>query len=200
MTAFRINLIRDRPVPIHQRAAAAWVLLCGLLAAGLLLSWTIYESCQRLLETKNRQRQCASEQQRFAQQYPEQPDAARFIQRHRMQLEQAAATLDTADRLLSQRHPIAQMLYILTTSLPPHVRLLTLDMPSASCNLRLDLAIPVTPNGKPLDPAQQLKTWRSKAEVQRHLTDIREESSRQMEWEGKPAFLVRITATIRGEE
>jgi Tfp pilus assembly protein PilN len=200
MTVFRINLIRGRPIPLPQRAAIVWLLLLALLAAGWVLAGAIYYSIGGVLQTQNRQRQVAEEQLRFAQQHPDQPDAFRYIQLQRQQLEQAAASLATAGKLLQRRYPTAQMLYAITTALPPHVRLLTLDLPSSSPSLRMELTIPLPPHGKPLDPSQQLKTWRSKAEVQRYLTDIREESSRQMVWEGQPAFLVRITATLREEE
>jgi hypothetical protein len=200
MTVFRINLIRERPVPLPQRATIIWLLLLALLTAGLVLAGSIYYACQSVLQTQNHQRQVAAEQLRFAQQYPDHPDALRFIQFQRQQLAQTAATLDTAGRLLQRRYPTAQLLYVITTSLPPHVNLLTLDIPASSPSLRMDIAIPVAPNGKPFDPSQQLKTWRNKAEVQRYLTDIREESTRQMEWGNQPAFLVRITATMRAEE
>jgi hypothetical protein len=198
MTVFHINLIRERPVPIHQRVATTWIVLAGLLVSGLTLALVIYHSLERILASRHRQRQIASEQQLFLREHPGQEEPLCQIQTQRVQLEQVAARLEISALLLEQRYPTAQVLYLLTSSLPPHVRLLTLDIPTASRNLRMDLAIPVTSNAKALDTSQQLKTWRARPEVQRHLSDIREESTRQMDWEGKPAFLVHINATIRG--
>ena len=57
MTVFRINLIRDRPVPLAQRKSVALPLLIYLSVAGLLLAWSINQAVRDVLAVRQRQRQ-----------------------------------------------------------------------------------------------------------------------------------------------
>lgn len=199
MTVFRINLIRDRPVPLPQRKSVALPVLIYLCAVGLLLAWSINRAVRNVLAVRQRQQQAAAEELLFAQQHPRQLDAASYIGALRHQLTEAASTLGVAEQLLECRIPTAAILYELTTPLPRNVRLLSMELTPSDHALHVDLAIPVEPEGSSVETIKPLAIWHKSPAIQKLLSDIREESNRQAEFEGRPSFLVRFSATINQE-
>ena len=200
MTVFRINLIRNRPVPLPQRKAVALPLIFYLFVSGLLLAWSINQAVRDVLAVHQRQRQSAADLARFAQQHPHQPDIASYIGALRHQLEDASETLGTTEQLLERRDPAAVILYSLTAPLPRNVRLLSLSLTPADRSLHFELVFPVEgeQDGNQTNTTQLLTIWRTTPEVQSLLSDIREENSQQTEFAGRPSFLVRFAATING--
>ena len=195
MTVFRINLIRDRPVPLPQRKSVALPLFICLSAAGLLLAWSINQAVRDVLAVRQRQRQSDEERTLFANQHPGQPDVASYIGALRHQLQDAAETLGASEQLLGRRTPTAVILYALTAPLPQNIRLLNLTLTPADRSLHFELALPIEQDGDQIDTAKLLTIWSTSAELHNLVSDIREETSQQAEFEGRPSFLVRFAAT-----
>ena len=198
MTVFRINLIRNRPVPLPQRKSVALPLLLYLAAAGGAMVWSINQGVRDVLAVRQQQQQTATELALFAQQHPSQPDVVSYIAAMRGQLVEAEEKLGAAEQLLVRRTPAANLLYALTTSIPQDVRLLNLDLTLSDQTMHFQLAIPVEQEGAPTDTTKLLQIWDSTPEVRNYVSDIREESSRQMEFDGHQSFLVRFAATLKG--
>ena len=199
MPAFRINLIRNRPVPLPQRTVVALPLLLGLLIAGLVLAATIYQSIWELQSTRIRQRQASAEGALFRQLHPDR-DVAGYRNALRQQLQEADRQLGIASPLLAHRTPAALILYTLTTTLPRKVRLLSLDLTPADHVLHFELAIPLDSAGGEKHLMALLTNWRYTPEMQDLVLNVREDSSRQSDFDGQPSFLVRYTVTLKGEE
>lgn len=198
MTVFRINLIRDRPVPLPQRKSVAFPVLIYLLTAGLLLAWSVNQAVRDVLSVRQDQRQSAVALAQFNQQHPRQPDLVSYVSAMRNHLLEADETLSAAIRLLERRTPCSTLLYALTAPLPRNVRLLSLDMTPSDGSLRFELAIPIERESDQADTAKLLAIWNSSPELLNLLSDVREESSQQAEFDGKPSFLIRFAATVKG--
>lgn len=200
MTVFRINLIRDRPVPLPQRKSVALPLLLYLLAAGVLLAWSVNQAVRDVLAVHQRQRQSAADLARFAQQHPRQLDAVSYIGAMRRQLNSASETLGIAQQVLQSQVPAPAILYSLTAPLPRNVRLLSLALTPPDRSLHFELVFPVEgeQDGNQTNTTQLLTIWHTTPEVQSLLSDIREENSQQTVFDRRPSFLVRFAATING--
>ncbi len=197
MTAFRINLIRNRPVPLPQRTAVALPLLLGLFTVGALLALSINKSVWDVRAALQRQRQTATERALFAQQHPLQADVSHYCNTLRHQLEEAAGDLNVTEELLTRRTPSAIILYTLTTALPRKIHLLNLDLSPIDHTLHFELAIPIEPDGRHTDPTPSLTLWHSAPAVQKLVSDVREESCRQAKIEESPLLLIRYNATLK---
>jgi hypothetical protein len=198
MTVFRINLIRDRPVPLPQRKSVALPLLLYLLAAGVLLAWSVNQAVRDVLSVRQDRRQSDAAYAQFIQQRPRQPDLVSYVTVMRNHLVKADETLSAAVRLLERRTPCATLLYALTAPLPRNVRLLNLDMTPSDGSLRFELAVPVERESDQTDTAKLLSIWNSSPELLNLVSNVREESSQQAEFDGKPSFLIRFAATVKG--
>ena len=198
MTPFRINLIRHRPVPLLQRKSAAWTLLIYLSIAGLLLAWSINQAVWDVVVVRQQQRHAALERARLAQQHPRlRADVTSYIGSLHHQLADAAETLGIAEQLLGRQTQTAIILYELAAPLPRCIRLLSLETAPSDRALHFELAIPVESESSATNGIVPLTIWRNNPAIQRMLSNIREESSQQAEFDGRPSFLVRFVGTIK---
>jgi len=177
MSVFRINMIRNRPVPLPQRAAVAAPLLFGLFAVGVLLAWSINHAVWAVLEARQQQLRAALETDLFIQQHPRQPDVVRCAGALRTQLAEAAENLGIAEQLLTRRAPVAVALYQLTTALPPNVRLLSMEFASADHTLHFDLTIPIEADTRQTTPVLPPNEWANTPDIRNLVPDLRQESS-----------------------
>ena len=199
MVAFRVNLIRNRPVPLPQRRHVALALLVYLLASGLLLAWAFYQATRDVLDAR-RQSQLGDEQRRaFLSQHTGWLSVDAYAENLRRQLHQADATLEATDRLLKRRLAVAHVLQGLAAPLPADARLQNIEINVAGSTLQFDLAVPVNLAGGSADTSAIMTSWRNAPVLKRTVADLREQSSQQIELDGLPFFLLRFAATLLEE-
>ena len=197
MMAFRINLIRHRPLPLLQRPEVALTLLLCLFAVGLLLAGSIHLALRDMQAARLQQRQASADRALFSRQH-RQADIACYRTTLRQQLEAATENLALAEKMLARKVPMAAILYTLTAALPRTVRLQSLHI--VNQDLELELAMPADMEGRHIDPLPSLIRWQNTSEMQNLIASVREENSQLVEIGEHATDLARYTITLKGGE
>jgi hypothetical protein len=197
VAVFRINLIRDRPVPLPQRQNVATALLIYLLAAGMGLTWAFSQFTRDVLSVRQQSRRVDEMRQAFLSRHPGWPTVEAYAESLRRRMRQADLTLTAAEALMRQRMAVAHVLDSLAAPLPADVRLLNVDFNVAGRALRFDLAVPVEKKAAGADTGAILAAWRNAPMLKRSVADLREQSSQQIEFDGRLVFLLRFEAALR---
>lgn len=203
MLTFQINLIRHRPVPLPQRQPIAQALLVYLLAFGVLLSWGFFHATRDVMAARQRVQLGNEQRAAFLALHKECASIDTFAANLRRQMQQVDATLVATGSLLKKRLAVANVLQELAAPLPAGARLLNLDFDVAGRALRFNLAVPINltegTGGTNSTPSAIMAAWRNAPVLKQTFSELREQSSQQVELDGAPFFLLHFEATLLGE-
>lgn len=198
MPMFRINLIRERPVPLPQRRPMALALLLYILAAGGILAWTIFQAVHDVLASRLQARLVVEQNRSFLAMHKGWPSVDAYANSLRSQMNQSVVTLSTVEQLQRQRLPVAHILRDLAAPLTNDAQILNIDINPAASALRFDLAVPVDDPGGSTNTAAILSAWKNAPFLKRFAADLREGSSQQTDLKGRPVFLLHFEASLQG--
>jgi hypothetical protein len=196
VTAFRINLVRDRPVPLMQRRVIVRALALYLFVVGGLLAWEINLATRSILHVRRRARTTASQHEAFARLHPGRPSIEIHNAILARELKEDTAALTAIEGIVARRRPAAAILYGLASPLPSDIHLLDLDLDFAGGALRFNLAVPVERREQRADTAALLDAWNRDPALRRWTADLREESNQQSTVDGAPVFLLRFSGAL----
>jgi hypothetical protein len=199
MLAYRINLLRQRPVPWSRRPAMARLLLVYFLAAGALLAWECNRATHQVLEARLRDQALRAQHASFLRRHPGTVNVESYALELRSRLRRNAETLAAIQRVMGNQRPAAGLIYGVMAPLPADVRLLTLDLNVAEGTLRFDLALPLDAAGTPSGSAAMLAAWQRDPVLRRWVSNLREVSSVESRLpEGGQVSLVRFEGSLSG--
>lgn len=199
MLAYRINLLRHRPVPWPHRPVAARLLLVYFLAAGALLAWDCNRTVHQILDARLREHALRSEHDAFLRRHTGFVNAESYAMDLRGRLRRDAAALSAVRSAMARQRPAAGLIYGVMAPLPADVRLLTLELNVTDGTLRFDLALPLDAAGTPSGAGAMLATWQRDPVLRRWVSNLREISSVESRLpEGGQASLVRFEGTLSG--
>lgn len=197
MPTFRVNLMKNRPVPLPQRRLTASMLVLYILVSGSLLVWVCHQAARDVQAARCQARLIEAQCRAFQARHAGWQSLTAYAGDLRQQLGRTEVALNATERLLRQRLSVAHILRDLAVALPRDMWLLNIDINAAASALKFDLAVPVDAPGGETNTAAILTAWRDAPFLKRGVADLREQSSRQTELSGKAAFLLHFEAVLR---
>jgi len=196
MTAYPLNLIRGRPVPLLQRAHVAWALALYFLVAGSLLAWECNRAVHQVLNVHRRGLDIAARHTAFLQAHPGVVDVETYTAGRRRQLGEQGAALAAISRVLARQRPVSELITGLLAPLSADVRLQNLDLNLAAGTVRFDLAVPLDVVSGKADSATLLAAWQRHPALQRWVTGLHEVSNEEGSVAGVAVFVIRFEGTV----
>jgi hypothetical protein len=196
MTAFEVNLIRDRTPAPARRKALYWGLLVYLGLCGMLLVTVVYIDTYRMITAIEYQREAAAIRRAFAERYPQQEDAISLAKSLQEGLEEDLAKVKSIEDLVDRSAHLTRILLGLTIPMSRDVVLNELRLDQETGRLVFTLSVPEAEARKAMD---LIAVWNSSANLNREVTRFRTLSRNQTVEGGRVMVLMEVEATLRGK-